>query len=123
MPITIPHALYTLAPGAEWTIINQQDYSTIEWLSQNIPQPTAEEVQAEIVRLEAQAPLNACKDKAKKLLADTDWTESPSVANPSNTPHLVNQADFIAYRVAVRLLAVNPVANPSFPSIPVAQWG
>ena len=123
MAITISHALYTLAPGAEWTIINQQDYNTIEWLSPSIPKPTAEQIQAEIARLEAQVPLDACKKEAKRLLADTDWSEIPSVADPANTPHLVNQADFIAYRIALRLLAVNPVVSPSFPPVPVAKWG
>lgn len=123
MAITISQALYTLVPGAEWSLKDSKDYSTIEWFSPNIPQPTADQVQAEIARLEAEAPLDACKKEAKRLLADTDWSEIPSVANPANTPHLVNQADFIAYRIALRLLAVNPVVSPFFPPVPVAKWG
>ena len=123
MAITISQALYTLVPGAEWSLKDSKDYSTIEWLSPNIPQPTAEQIQAEIARLENQAPLDACKAQAKRLLLDTDWSELPSVSDPANTPHLVNQSDFIAYRTTVRLFAVNPVVNPSFPPVPVAQWG
>ena len=60
MTKTIYKVLDVLAPNAEWTI-EGQDYDTIKWLSPNISQPTKEEVQAEIVRLEAQDLLNACK--------------------------------------------------------------
>jgi hypothetical protein len=34
----------------------------------------------------------------------------------------MNQAAFLAYRSTVRNLAVNPVANPVFPTMPTAQW-
>ena len=64
-----------------------------------------------------------CKQKAQSLLSSTDWTEIPSVINKDNTPHLVNSSDFIAYRNAVRALAVNPVANPTWPTLPTEQWG
>lgn len=122
MTKTIFDVLAILTPNAEWTI-EGEDYDTIKWLSPNIPQPTKEQINAEFARLETQAPLDACKVQAKKLLIETDWTEVPSVSDPANTPHLVNQADFIAYRIALRLLAVNPVVNPSFPPVPVAKWG
>lgn len=123
MTATILEAIQSLRPGASWGSKNLADYNAIEWFSTDLTQPTEEEIKAEIARLNAYAPLADCKKQAKKLLADTDWSEIPSVANPANTPHLVNQADFIAYRNAVRLLMVNPVVNPSFPPVPVAQWG
>jgi len=116
MTKSIFSALATLTPSAEWTI-EGEDYETIKWLSPDITQPTLEELQAEIVRLEAQAPIDACKKQAKKLLADTDWALVTDVALA-----LTNQADFIAYRAAVRALAINPVAVPSFPTVPTAQW-
>jgi hypothetical protein len=117
MAITIAHALYTLVPAAQWTLSDKENYDTIQWFSDNIPQPTAEEIQAEIVRLEAQAPLDKCKQQAKKLLTETDWAVLVDAA-----AFLTNQADFIAYRAAIRALAINPVANPSFPTVPTAQW-
>jgi hypothetical protein len=117
MAITIAHALYTLVPAAQWSLKNQKDYSTIEWFSDNIPQPTAEEIQAEIVRLEVQVPLDKCKQQAKKLLADTDWA---LISDVSQT--LANQADFIAYRAAIRGFVINPVSSPCFPTVPTAQW-
>ena len=117
MAITIAHALYTLVPTAEWSLVDKENYNTIQWFSENIPQPTAEEIQAEITRLEVQVPLDTCKRRAKKLLVDTDWAVLSDAA-----ASLANQADFIAYRVAVRELLINPVANPSFPAVPTAQW-
>jgi hypothetical protein len=116
MTKTIYKVLAVLAPNAEWNMEND-DYSTVKWLTPDIPQPTLEEVQAEIVRLETQAPLDACKKQAKKLLADTDWVLVADAA-----ASLANQADFIAYRAVIRALAINPVANPSFPAVPTAQW-
>lgn len=112
----ISEALYTLVPKAEWSITGD-DYNTIQWFSENIAQPTLEEIQAEIVRLEAQAPIDACKKQAKKLLADTDWALISDVAQT-----LANQVDFIAYRAAVRGFVINPVSSPCFPTVPTAQW-
>ena len=63
-----------------------------------------------------------CKQKAQSLLKATDWTEIPSVTNTANTPHLVNSEEFVAYRNFIRILAVNPVANPTWPSVPTEQW-
>lgn len=69
-----------------------------------------------------QASITACKQEASQRLYDTDWTTIADVANPVNSPYLSNQADFIVYRNAVRKLAVNPVANPTFPDKPNEIW-
>ena len=121
MTKSIFSALATLTPSAEWNI-EGEDYATIQWLSPNIPQPTLEEIQAEIVRLEAQFSIDDCKRKAKKLLADTDWAEMPSVTDVTLTPHLLNVAEFAAYRAAIRGFVISPVASPCFPTVPTAQW-
>lgn len=63
-----------------------------------------------------------CKAKAQGLLSETDWSEIPSVSDIAHTPHLVNTQDFIAYRVELRILAVNPVVNPTWPTPPIALW-
>ena len=117
MAITIAHALYTLVPAAQWSLADKENYNSIQWFSDNIPQPTAEEIQAEISRLEVQIPLDKCKQQAKKLLADTDWALISDVAQT-----LANQADFIAYRAAVRGFVINPVSSTCFPTVPTAQW-
>jgi hypothetical protein len=63
-----------------------------------------------------------CKEQAQSLLSATDWIEVPSVTNTANTPHLANASDFVAYRNSIRQLAVNPVANPIFPTKPTELW-
>lgn len=80
------------------------------------------QVQYDLAAVDERAAKNACKQQASQLLYATDWTTIPDVANPANNPYLMNQADFIAYRNAVRQLAVNPVANPVFPDKPTEQW-
>lgn len=80
------------------------------------------QVQYDQVAVQEQADKMTCKQQASQLLYATDWTTIPDVANPSNNPYLMNQADFIAYRNAVRQLAVNPVPNPVFPDKPTEQW-
>jgi len=63
----------------------------------------------------AQAQKDACKDKAKSLLAASDWSVLPDVG-------LANKADFESYRATLRNLALNPVENPTFPTEPKAVW-
>jgi hypothetical protein len=63
------------------------------------------------------------KAQAEQLLQSTDWVELPSVSNPANTPHLENINEFLAYRTAVRAIAVNPPTTPAvFPAKPDEVW-
>lgn len=66
--------------------------------------------------------LQICKTQGTQLLADTDWSEIASVVNTANNPHLINAAEFVSYRCAVRVYVVNPVTNPTWPVQPTAQW-
>ena len=115
-------ALLVLAPTATWTILDPTDYNTIIWKSPDITQPTKEACDAEIVKQDTDAPYQACKEQASGLLYSTDWTSIADVADPSNNPYLMNQAEFLTYRQQVRQLAVNPVIDPVFPTVPTAQW-
>ena len=83
---------------------------------------TAEEIAAYIPPTEDQLK-DACKEQARLLLQATDWTEIPSVTNTANTPHLINSDEFVTYRNFIRILAVNPIPNPSWPPVPTEQWG
>jgi hypothetical protein len=47
----VMEALRTLAPGAEWST---DGTSITEWFSPDIPQPTQDEIDAEIARLQAE---------------------------------------------------------------------
>ena len=122
MSATVTDALRSLTPTAQWTI-QGEDYATIQWFSSDIVQPTQQEVNDEIINLDIQAPLNACKQQASTLLTATDWTTIADVADPAKSnPYLLNQAEFAAYRSAVRMLAVYPVAAPVWPVKPQEQW-
>lgn len=112
--VTISNALFMLTPGAQWSI-SDNDYDTLVWQSPEIPQPSKAEVDAKVAEMEAYAPLKATKDEAKRLIAASDWSVLPDVG-------LVNGADFVAYRAALRNLIKNPVANPSWPTEPQPIW-
>ena len=112
--ITIPDALQSLCPGAEW-VLRGNEYAGLEWLDQVQQKPTEQEVNAEIVRLEAQAPFDTCKAQAKDLIAKSDWAVLPDVG-------LANVSDFKAYRAILRQYILNPVADPQWPTEPQPVW-
>ncbi len=58
-----------------------------------------------------------CEQRAKQLLAETDWSQLPDVASA-----LTNKSAFDSYRAAVRVYALAPVANPVWPDRPTAVW-
>ena len=123
LPNSYPQAIVALAPGAEWSMTNNNDYNTLSWYSVNIAQPTQAACDAEISSLNANQPLTDCKSQASKILYQTDWTTIPDVSDPTKSnPYLVNSAEFNTYRNAVRQYIVYPVANPVFPTIPTVQW-
>jgi len=64
------------------------------------------------------------KNKAVQLLQATDWTSIADIADPAvSNPYLMNQAEFLAYRSALREIAVNPQAGfIVFPVKPNEQW-
>lgn len=62
------------------------------------------------------------KDYAHQLLLETDWVENPSVSNSSLEVYLTNKNDFDTYRLALRMLAVNPTISPTWPIKPKATW-
>lgn len=79
---------------------------------------TAEEKQQII--LDQQKLLN--EQRAKQLLQESDWTEYPSTADTSKTPHLTNLNEWIDYRVALRAIVIDPQVVVEFPVIPSKQW-
>lgn len=63
------------------------------------------------------------KIDAESLLQATDWTENPSVRNAEKTPHLLNGDEFDDYRVALRIIAVNPpIVVELWPTKPEEVW-
>ena len=64
------------------------------------------------------------KATASSLLTATDWTTIADVSNPQTAnPYLANQAEFIAYRNAVRNIAVYTTAGDLvWPTVPTENW-
>lgn len=64
------------------------------------------------------------KQQAESLLKDTDWTATVDISSPEySDPYLGNQAEFLAYRSAVRKIAVNPpVTVAEWPTKPDEVW-
>lgn len=88
------------------------------------PQPTTEELAGAAQWADEEATKANNKKQAMAALQATDWTEMPSVSDPSITPHLTNKADFVAYRAALRAIAVTPPAvSVILPDAPTEQWG
>jgi hypothetical protein len=67
------------------------------------PAPTPEQIIA------------ANEEKAKQLLADSDWTQLSDV-------NLANKNDWDVYRQALRIIATNPTISPAWPTEPIVIW-
>jgi len=74
-----------------------------------------EQLNAKIIELSSQQPIQDCKNKAKQLIAKCDWSMLPDVG-------LSNVSDFETYRAVLRNLIKNPVANPVWPTEPDPIW-
>jgi hypothetical protein len=79
---------------------------------------TAEEIAARKAAAKA-----SNESQAEQLLQDSDWADLTSVRNTSLTPHLVNAADFDTYRLALRVIVIDPpVTVAQWPIRPAAVW-
>jgi hypothetical protein len=87
-------------------------------------EPTQAQLDAATPIYEGQQIAAQNKANATTLLQQTDWSCTVDITNPQySNPYLTNQADFLAYRSAVRSIAVNPPTTPAtFPAQPQAVW-
>lgn len=108
---TYSDAILALVPNAVFVTVN--DEITV-WESTE-QQPTKQAIEAKLAELNAQVPLEKCKEKAKELLASSDWSVLSDVG-------LQNSADFVTYRGILRGLVISPVENPDFPTEPNPIW-
>jgi hypothetical protein len=105
--------LTTNYPGKFWAL-NGDSYEGLDWLDSS-PKPTQSELDALWESTQDSYAKDTCKSKAKKLLADSDWSVLPDVG-------LSNSADFVTYRGILRGLVLNPAVNPEFPTEPTPVW-
>lgn len=73
------------------------------------------EVAYDLALVTEQAKKDICKAQAKALLAQTDWAVLPDVG-------LSNQDAFVFFRLNLRNLVKNPVADAAFEAIPEPVW-
>jgi hypothetical protein len=106
--------------GKPWAI-NGNSYDGIEWLNSS-PKPTQQELDALWPSTQDTLAKQDCKTQAQEILYKTDWTTIPDIALPENNPRLLNQQEFITYRNTIRGYAINPVADPVWPTQPTEQW-
>lgn len=52
-PNFFAESLFSLYPNAQWHL-QDKDYETLNWMSEDIPKPTLEEIEAEMQRLQAE---------------------------------------------------------------------
>ena len=88
----ITKALIALAPGAEFSLVNE-DYDQIQWFSTGITKPTKAQVDAKIAELQAVEPMRLLRKERDRLIAETDWW-----VLPDRTP----TDEQLAYRQALR---------------------
>ena len=108
----VPRAEYFGSPSDN----TQESYDALRWFDSR-PKPTWEQIESEWVVLSVELKKQDCKDQAKQLLSQSDWSTLPDVQN-----QLSNYQDFVTYRSQLRNLVINPVENPVFPSEPEARW-
>ena len=71
----IADALASLAPGAEWAL-NGDELEGLIWFSEDVAQPTADQIEAEIGRLEAEyAALEYQRLRAPEYPPVTDYLD------------------------------------------------
>jgi hypothetical protein len=101
--------------GKAW-VLNGETYEGLDWFDSD-PKPTKEELDSKWEETKSIYNKENCKNKAKALLASSDWAELPS-----SIELLENANEWKAYRVEVKKLLISPVEAPSFPSAPEVRW-
>lgn len=106
-------ALNNLVKDAKFSWVGFE-WEGLIWQDQR-PQPTKEAWEIEKARLIVYQPKQNCKDQAKILIANCDWSVLPDV-------NIANKSDFENYRSQLRNLILNPVEEPIFPEEPQPIW-
>jgi hypothetical protein len=112
--------LYASFQSVSWNLLSDLEIDRTEFWANETGEYTLDQA-TELANSNASASFNS--QKAKALLAETDWSEIPSVSASTSTPRLVNTQEYITYRVALREIAINPTAGYiAFPVKPSSVW-
>jgi hypothetical protein len=78
MKYSIPEALQSLKPGAQW-ILRGDDYTGLEWLDSEQTQPTETEIYSKISELDNAEPMRLLRVERDIRIAKTDWRAGKDV--------------------------------------------
>jgi hypothetical protein len=109
MTFSKSEALSSLRPGAQFVIRGD----VIEFYQHDDPQPTEEELQSEIIRLNEAQPMVELREERNRRLAETDWEVLKCLELGTEIP-----AEVKAYRQELRDLPAN-TPDPRVPTWPV----
>ena len=73
MTIDKTDAILSLKPGASFSVYGND---RIEWNSSDITQPTDDEINAEVTRLQGLEPIKVLREERNRRLQATDWRAS-----------------------------------------------
>jgi hypothetical protein len=76
--INVNAALSKLAPNAQWAV-RDEDYDQIEWYSEEVEQPSREQVEQMIAQLREEEPMNALREIRDWYLKESDWTQGADI--------------------------------------------
>ena len=96
------HAIMELAPGAEFTMTND-DYDTMVWHTPEIAKPTIDEVNTKLAELTAAEPMRLLRRERDRLLVQSDWSQGDDVP-------VGIRSSYVTYRQQLRDLP--SVSNP-----------
>jgi hypothetical protein len=107
--------LETHFPGTKWEL-DGDNYSGLNWFDLSL-KPTESQLSSlweETISIDKK---RKCKETAKKILFDSDWSELPSVIE-----QLENYLEWKNYRIEIRNFFINPIEEPVFPNEPSVIW-
>tara|TARA_R100000808_G_C2138781_1_gene146742 strand:- start:338 stop:670 length:333 start_codon:yes stop_codon:yes gene_type:complete len=109
MQYQIIHAILSLRPGAEVSIVDNA-LSGITWHDEEQDRPTDGEINAELARLTAAEPMRLLRVERNKLLEESDWWVMRGDATEAQ----------LNYRQLLRDLPANTAdaSNPVWPTKP-----
>lgn len=79
MKIYSGDAIKSLRPNAEFSVSETDGVRTINWLDSSQTQPTNDEINAEIKRLQELEAMTLLRHKRNNLLARSDWRANSDV--------------------------------------------
>lgn len=71
-------ALSILYPTSQW-VVRDNSYNSLEWMSEDIPKPTKQELDEKIAQLEAGEPMRVVREVRNYLLMHCDWTQGADI--------------------------------------------